>query len=145
MTSDPALSLRKVVEDDPEKGRSTTEFIIRRACQIDFAIQLNFRAWTRIRHNSTAMYVKESPDEILTKIERAIEETRRLYGGRTVIDMPEFRVYQDTDKCVLINLSHVRTICKVSDYKTKFNFNKGNIVINLPIDLLNVPATKTKG
>ena len=135
---DPEVRLRRVVEYDSELGRSTAEFCTWPLSRIDFCSQSNDHAWTTVRFRSTKKYVKESPDEIKDKLDRV---ARRLVGPNPK-KMPELRIYQDANKCVMINLAHVTSVTVLSAYKTKINFTVGHVVVDLPIDWLNLPEQK---
>jgi hypothetical protein len=138
MSVDPEVRLRRVVEEDHEAGTSTSEFCSWLLSRIDYGVQKNHHAWTVIRFRTTRKPVKESPDEI----KRKFDDMSALMVGPNKKLWPEIRIYQDANKCVMVNVSHITSVAVVSAYSTKINFTVGHVVIDLPIDWLDLPGAK---
>ena len=140
MKLDPVLTLHEVVEE--EDGQSTSE--ISQLCLrfIDYCVLHNDRAWSDVHYgNKVIMHVKESPDELETKIKQALDDEETRYTNMQKCkhtERPRLCLIQDREKCVLINLAKLRTIRPVSKFSTVFSFKKGTLTVRLPMEWLNV-------
>ena len=148
MKLDPVLPLHEVVEEDEENGRSTFKISDYYSSFIDYCSLPNHMAWTAVRiSNRTVMRVKESPDEIWSLIRRLARSDERdlRKGSRSQLESPKFHVYQDVDKCVLINMDRVKAIQPISKFQTKFTFHgDSTLIVSLPLDLLDLGPRRTK-
>ena len=144
----PRLRLREIVSVDPEHGLSSTEICDMSTCHIDYCLLKNDQAWSVLHfEGSPYMYVKDLPDDILANARKEIDRILELESPIARMQYskdPPFRVYQDEEKAVLINLINVRVIRPIAKNRTRFTFKKGYIEINLPIEWLDVPKTKVK-
>ena len=143
-----SIDLREVVEEDQERGRSVIELVQNfDPCFMVAATLRHDQAYTVI-HSFHPIYVKDTPFELLTKIQAEIEKEWRSLGSiiDSVENGPDFRVYDDMEKSILINMDLVKTIRPITKFQTKFEFKgkAGNIIIRLPLEWLDVPKNKIK-
>lgn len=126
---------------------------------IGYAFAYNSKTYTYLAADR-AIAVEETPDEILDKIRQSAELSRALYEYdhtcpeytdeywvHNILNYADnFRVFNDWEKSVLINLELIKYAEPISKFQTKLVIGKKkwSMIIHLPIRMLNLPRNKIR-
>lgn len=133
------IRLHEIVDDDDRHGRSIVEETVFAARTILLAVQMKEHAYTRVITWWRTACVKESPEEIMNKINAGNELMSE--------PIPEFHVYHDIIKDIMIDMNRVKSARSISRFRTelKLKGRRGStIIIRLPLEWMDVPQEKIK-
>lgn len=144
------ISLHEIVDDDEQHGRSIVEEITLPSCWILTAVQMRDHAYSKVITTGRSINVKESPEEILNKIQAGNQELmneEHLSEKEMKMFFPLHRIFHDAVKSIMIDLDLVKSIRKISKFKTEFTLKgrqRETIIIRLPLEWLDVPQDKIR-
>lgn len=149
------IDLKEIKSINSDKGLINTELLPDYPIWgIGTAIAYNHQFYTRLSAGKT-IFLEDTPTDILRKIKKSVKLSSALYDYRYPCDprrkneicqyADKFRIFNDWEKSILINLEFLKYAEPISKFQTKLVYgNKWDIIIRLPVEMLDIPNRKVR-